>query len=204
MEKFTKAGSNIIISNNGKTVTSNGKGRWAGNSYRNAIGYAPIAKNKRYKWTMCINKSSGYDMYIGITSQKHVDGSGEQLDYLYDCINGKKSNFGKQKEKYGAVCKRGDIICMIVNMNSKEISIEVNGQNQGVMFGNIPSHTYYMVVSMYTASGGKGDSMSVTDFSVYNFEENKEKELKKQNENQPKPMQNEDDEQKEIMNEDTP
>eukprot|EP01084_Bolivina_argentea_P198474 339842_1 len=173
MEKFTETGDHIITSNNGKTLTSTGNGYNC--SASNAIGYVPISKNKIYKWTMCINKSSKDSMFIGITEKKMLT-SDEQLDYLYDCIYGYKHTFGKE-EDYGPKCKTGDIICMIVDMSRKEISIEVNGQNQGVMFGNIPSHTYYMVVRMYTSKYAKGDSMSITDFSVYNFEENKEKEL---------------------------
>eukprot|EP01084_Bolivina_argentea_P048919 90045_1 len=166
METISSNTKYIIISNDGKTLTSHTDG--AGNF--NAYGQTTIISTTKniYTWTFTCHKRRG-SIIIGIISTRNVNSMKpwKKIDYGYDGKDGRKYNKGKSN-KYGMSWNENDTIEMKVDFSTQEIKYKVNGVDQGVAFNNIKiGHNYYLVVSTGTwASTNIGDSITINSFVV--------------------------------------
>eukprot|EP01084_Bolivina_argentea_P267518 454119_1 len=144
-EGFEIGGQDMIISEDGKTVSKNTKEHWNNTSY----GYEIIPSNGSYynyvEWQLKINYSSrNHDFIVGISSNtKNVND-----EYFNDK---RKGNYGYWSDglliavgdKWGTkryanvTCTTNDMIGIHLDLEKKELSFSVNGVNYGTAFKNI-------------------------------------------------------------------
>lgn len=114
-------------------------------------------------------------MFIGITTRSNTkekyfayDVDEEKMDndklfgYSYCLSNGYKL-FQGALMRYGDKINEGDILCLILDLNKKQIKFMVNDKDLGIAFRNIICRkdvTYRLAVSLHSIN----DSVTITKF----------------------------------------
>ena len=133
--KFSQA-KNYIIKNNGLSITKN-KSEW-----NLILGDKEIPKNMISKWKIKINtdiNASYDDVYIGI-GKNNSKGVNDCWSIYNHCSNIQlclEGNCTKYNNKYESL-KKGDIIEVIIDRISNQLSFFINNIDFGIACSNIP------------------------------------------------------------------
>ncbi|KAJ3426036.1 spry domain containing socs box protein [Anaeramoeba flamelloides] len=129
------ANQNLVLSNNNRTVKSvreshfkaiRGKTVWSSGKHYFQIRIDSVYSNGQ-------NSSMIGVVVPNTTGIGYLNAQG----WSFYCFNGTKWNAGKS-QKYGTKVKQNDIVGMILDMDKRTLSYDINGEDLGVAFENLP------------------------------------------------------------------
>mmetsp|Transcript_14522 Transcript_14522/g.35396 ORF Transcript_14522/g.35396 Transcript_14522/m.35396 type:complete len:308 (-) Transcript_14522:263-1186(-) len=118
----------------------------------------------RLFWDVYIDRSFNNRINLGVCIDGHTVTSyvGQtKFGWAYYGNNGKKEHNGGS-EKYGPIYTTGDTIRVMVDMDSRTLSFQKNGQDLGLAFHNIPAKVY-PAFTLYT----QGDKITLRRFGTF-------------------------------------
>ena len=147
-------------------------------SYRNtSYGNVDILSMRHieYKWKIKINAGFGGYISIGISSNDEYDedytawrNDGQYVNYHHYGYNGWGGYIISKKDPYGTRYSEhfaaGDVIDMILNLKSKELSFCKNGKNLGVAFDNIET-TDDLIYRLAISIGEIHTNLTIIEFT---------------------------------------
>ena len=164
-ELFEIAGSDVQISDDGKTI--NKKGTDSNNNRSSSYGMTRIwSKSKSiYQWDL---KVKAYDIgfYIGLSSTVHPDKCyWKQAGHHYAWWILGSLKIPSGWESYGEPAKVNDIVSIVLDLKQREIRFLVNHQDQGVAYQGddikIGDDIEYRLAVIPCS---RGDSIEIVDF----------------------------------------
>ena len=165
-----------VISNNGIKVSENKKmiskidgKKGSNNNY--GITKVSSTSNFTYRWNLkFINEKGTGLIYFGIASKlspnSHLVEVENNVYYgFHSCA--KFSHTAVGHDRYGkSGYGKGDEISIILDLTQKEIKLVINGEDQGIAFGNVQKSddiTYQLFVELWAVN----DCVEIVDFSKY-------------------------------------
>ena len=83
---------------------------------------------------------------------------------MSDCYKTNPRSPGNCGSKYGVRCKNGDIIEMILNLNTLCLSYKINEKNYGTAFKNIENTSYRAAITFFV----NGEKVTLISYKAYN------------------------------------
>jgi len=136
------------------------------NSWQSICG-AEFVSSGQHSWSIKIHANVSNWLFIGVADKRWTGWMDQSSGYVGYQANswsyGSYANWGKTTgghgQHYGVSYKTGDIVTIVLDMDQKEVSFNLNGNEQGVAFKAINADEVCPVVTLYQT----GDQVSVSD-----------------------------------------
>ena len=126
-------------------------------------------RNMSYSWTFKVNRCIYNHIYFGISSTNNINErfyeNTNSSNYCI-CLDGYKITKDHAERYTNESFHSGDIISMIIDCQSRQLSFKKNGKNLGIAYDNIDHHVTY---KMAIAVKFEGDEVELIDFECCSY-----------------------------------